>query len=151
MKKKPLYDIFITHAWRYHEDWTKISSMLDDLMKDRWRNFSLPWHDPAMDPNSTVGRKFIHDSLETQIIPAVGVVFLSGVYAVKSSQKWLDLEVTMAKKHGKPIIGLPPIGSSEVPNSIAEICDRCVPWDATLLVEAIDSILGSSPKSQSNP
>lgn len=138
MAKTPMYDIFITHAWRYHEDWSKISEMLDSLMGTSWRNFSLPWHDPAMDPNSEVGGKFIRDFLETQIIPVRGVIFLSGVYAVKSARRWLDLELEMARKHNKPVIGLPAIGATTVTPELAGLCDRCVGWDAALVIQALD-------------
>jgi hypothetical protein len=132
------YDIFITHAWRYHEDWSRISEMLDNLPGIAWRNFSLPWHDPAMDPNSEVGGKFIRDFLETQIIPARGVVFLSGVYKVNSARRWLDLELEMARKHNKPVIGLPAIGEPEVPENLRGLCDRTVIWDAMAVIAALD-------------
>jgi hypothetical protein len=112
--------------------------MLDSLMGTSWRNFSLPWHDPAMDPNSEVGGKFIRDFLETQIIPVRGVIFLSGVYAVKSARRWLDLELEMARKHNKPVIGLPAIGATAVAPELAGLCDRCVGWDATLVIQALD-------------
>lgn len=139
MTKSPLLDIFITHAWRYHEDWSLIADMLDRVPDLKWRNFSLPWHDPAMTPNSELGGKFIRDFLERQIIPAHGVVFLSGVYAVKSAQQWLDLELKMARAHGKPIIGLPPINEARVPDDLVALCDCCVPWDAQALVDALRS------------
>jgi len=135
-----MYDIFITHAWRYHEDWTRISELLDDLQGRKWRNFSVPWHDPAMDPNSEVGGKFIRSWLENQIIPAHGVVFLAGVYAIKSARRWLDLEVEMARKHRKPIIGVPAIGADAVPDEIAAFCDKTVGWDAAAVIAALDEV-----------
>lgn len=140
MANPQMYDIFITHAWRYHEDWSRISEMLDKLPGIAWRNFSLPWHDPAMDPNSEVGGKFIRDFLETQIIPVRGVVFLSGVYAVKSARRWLDLELEMARKHNKPVIGLPALNAAEVAPDLQALCDRCVNWDAAAIIAALDEV-----------
>lgn len=134
----PVYDIFITHAWRYHEDWSLLAEMLDNLAELKWRNFSLPWHDPAMEPNSEVGGKFIRDFLETQIIPACGVVFLSGVYAIKSARRWLDLELEMARTYNKPVIGLPAIGEAEVPEELRPLCDGCTTWDAKAVISALD-------------
>ncbi|MBI2358799.1 MAG: TIR domain-containing protein [Deltaproteobacteria bacterium] len=137
-----MYDLFITHAWRYHEDWTKICDMLNAVPGLAWRNFSLPWHDPAMDPNSEIGGKFIRDSLETQIIPAHGVIVLAGVYRVKSARRWLDLEVEMARTHNKPIIGMPPIGEALVSDEVKALCDATVGWDAAALIAALDEIRG---------
>ena len=91
-------DLFITHAWRYHEDWTQLAALLD-RSGSRWRNFSVPWHDPALVPSTELGGRHIRDFLETQIIPVDGVVFLSGVYAVRSTREWLDLEVEFARRH----------------------------------------------------
>lgn len=135
-----MYDLFITHAWRYHEDWTKLSEMLDRLPGLTWRNFSLPWHDPAMDPNSEVGGKFIRSFLENQIVPVHGVILLAGVYAVKSARRWLDMEVEMARKHNKPIIGVPAIGETAVPDDVQALCDRSVAWDASALIRTLDEV-----------
>ena len=137
-----MYDLFITHAWRYHEDWTTVAEMLDNLPGLAWRNFSLPWHDPAMDPNSEIGGKFIRSSLETQIIPVHGVVFLAGVYKVKSARRWLEVEAEMARKHNKPIIGMPAIGETLVSDEVKALCDATVGWNAGALIAALDEVRG---------
>ena len=58
-----------------------------------WRNFSLPWHDPAMNANSEVGGRFIRDSLEAQIITVDAVVILASVYLSISARKWFEIEI----------------------------------------------------------
>ena len=133
-----MHDLFITHAWRYHEDWTKISEMLDSVPGLAWRNFSVPWHDPAMDPNSEVGGKFIRDFLETQIIPVDGVILLAGVYKIKSARHWVNLEVEMARKHKKPIIGVPAIGETIVTDEVKPLCDATVGWNAAGVIAALE-------------
>jgi hypothetical protein len=133
------YDLFITHAWRYHEDWTRLAELLDRMPGLAWRNFSLPWHDPAMDPNSAVGGKFIRDFLETQIIPVHAVILLSGVYAIRSARRWLELEVEFARRHAKPVIGVPALGAPEVPPEVKSLCDATVGWDAAAIVAALDA------------
>ena len=103
-------------------------------------NDEAPWHDPAMDPNSEVGGKFIRDWLETQIIPAHGVVLLAGVYAVKSARRWLDLEVQFARKHNKPIIAIPALDQEQVSEEVRALCDRSVGWDAAAVIQALDQL-----------
>jgi hypothetical protein len=137
-----MYDLFITHAWRYHEDWTKITEMLDSLPEFRWRNFSVPWHDPAMDPNSVIGGNFIRNFLETQIIPVHGVILLAGVYQIKSARRWLDVEVEFARRHSKPIIGVPAIGEATVPQEVGVLCDASVGWNPAALIAALDQVRG---------
>lgn len=143
MSAGKMYDLFITHAWRYHDDWTRLAEMLDRQPGLAWRNFSLPWHDPAMDPNSQVGGAFIRDFLETQIIPAHGVILLSGVYAIKSARRWLDLEIEFAHKHNKPIIGIPALDAAAVSDDVKGLCDAAVGWDAPAIVAALDQLRAS--------
>ena len=140
MTSKKTYDLFVTHAWRYHHDWTKICELLDNSPGLAWRNFSLPWHDPAMNPNSPVGGAFIRNFLETQIIPVHGVVFLSGVYAIKSAQGWLELEIELARKHNKPVIAIPALGETAVADEIRALCDKTAGWHADELIAALDEV-----------
>ncbi len=141
MTNKKTYDLFITHAWRYHQDWTKICDLLDNSPGLAWRNFSLPWHDPAMSPNSAVGGAFIRNFLETQIIPVQGVILLAGVYAIKSAQGWLDLEIEFARKHNKPVVGIPPLNETVVPDEIRSKCDGSAGWHAEEIIVALDEAL----------
>lgn len=141
MPKLKNYDIFITHAWRNHEDWVRMGELLDRCAKMCWRNFSVPWHDPAMTPNSEIGNKYILNCLENQIVPTHGIIFLTGVYAVKSSQKWLDIELQIAKKHKKPVIGVPPFGKIVIPDGMDILCDQTVQWDVSAMIGAFDALM----------
>ena len=91
MRNSKNYDLFVTHAWRFHEDWTKFTEFMDQIPGILWRNFSLPWHDPAISPNTEAGGRFIRSSLESQIIPVHVVVLLAGVYAIRSARLWVDM------------------------------------------------------------
>lgn len=136
------YDIFITHAWRYHDDWKRMGDLLDESPGLSWRNFSVPWHDPAMTPNSEVGNRFIMTWLENQIIPVNGVIFLSGVYNVKSCRKWLDIELEMARKHKKPVVCVPPFGKNTVCQETRELCDQVVSWNVDEIIVVLDKLMG---------
>ena len=146
MKKIINYDLFLTHAWRFHDDWNRFSEMLDKVPGLLWRNFSLPWHDPAMNANTEVGGRFIREFLESQIIPVHGMVLLSGVYEIKSARSWLDMEIGMARRHNKPIIGIPAIGAETVPAEVAAMCDACCNcnWDGARLVATLDEVMALS-------
>lgn len=140
MTQSRLLDIFVTHAWRYHEDWVKICEILDRIPGFRWRNFSVPWHDPAMSPNSEVGGEFIRNFLETQIIPVHAVILLSGVYSINSARRWLDIEIDLARKHNKPIVAVPPLGETVVSDEIRSLADLAVGWDSQAVVGALEQV-----------
>lgn len=118
-----------------------MGELLDGLTVVTWRNFSVPWHDPAMTPNSETGKKYIMKNLENQIIPVHGIILLTGVYAIKSSQKWLDIELQMAQKHKKPVIGVPPHGKSAIPDGMDILCDQTACWEAAEIIRAIDALM----------
>ena len=134
------YDLFLTHAWRYHDDWTRFADMLDRVPDLSWRNFSVPWYDPAVDPNTEAGGRFIRQWLESQIAPVAAVIFLDGVYAIKSARKWLDLELEIARARGIPVIGLAPIGQSEIGADARARVDMAVGWDAGEILAAVDGL-----------
>ena len=134
-----MYDLFISHAWRYHDDWTRMGELLDGCPGLKWRNFSVPWYDPAMDPNTEVGGRFVHRWLEQQIVPACGVILLSSVWANKSARKWVELELDLARKHGKPVVAVPPFGEAEVPADAAARADAVCGWEPHDIVKAFDA------------
>ncbi len=140
MERTQNYDIFITHAWRFHDDWVKFSDLMNTIPSLAWRNFSLPWHDPAVSPNTEVGGRFIREFLESQIMPAHVVILLVGVFEIRSARRWVDMEVDMAKKHNKPIIGIPAINKEIVPPEVSEMCDVISGWDGDQLIVSMRDV-----------
>ena len=132
-----LYDIFITHAWRYHDDWTRMEELLDSYKELNWRNFSVPWHDPAMEAHTEIGGKYLRSLLESQIIPVCGVILLNSVYETKSSRKWVDYEVEIAKKHHKTILAVPSFGTNDVLNEVKKLADMIVSWNGEEIINSL--------------
>lgn len=138
MIKTKTHDLFISHAWRYHDDWKRLVDVLNAHAIHGWRNFSLPWYDPALDPRTEKGGQIVRWNLETQIMPAHAVVLLASVLSEPGTRKWLDFEVEMARKHRKLIIGLPPWGKDEVSQDVKDRVDEVVSWDAAAILAAVD-------------
>jgi hypothetical protein len=135
-----MYDIFITHAWRYHDDWIRLSSLFDAEKSIKWRNFSVPWYDPALDPNTELGAKAIRSWIDGQIRPVIGTVLLDGVYAVKSNRKWLELEVELSRNHLKPVVVLPVHGTTSVSAEATALADAVIAWDALEIVKVLQDL-----------
>ncbi|WP_298254075.1 TIR domain-containing protein [Bradyrhizobium sp.] len=138
-----MYDIFITHAWRYHDDWIRLSNLLDAEKSIKWRNFSVPWYDPALDPNTELGAKAVRSWIDGQIRPVIGTVLLDGVYAVKSARVWLELEVELSRVHMKPVVALPAHGTDTVSVVAAALADAIVGWNAVDIVKTLESLAAS--------
>ena len=99
-------DAFISHAWRNHEPWLEIVAEFDAIVGLTWRNFSVPWHDPALHASRPKEYELIRQTFETQIIPVDVILVLFDLYKQKSNVRWLNLCVEIANNYNKPICGV---------------------------------------------
>lgn len=129
------YDLFVSHAWKYGESYNRVKGFLDGYPNFYYRNYSAPKDKPLIPFGTTVPNSAILSIIEKKIRPVNCVVILSGMYSSYSS--WIEAEVRIAKRYGKPIIGIVPWGNSRVPRFITENADEIVSWQASSLVNAI--------------
>src|SRR5687768_7440604 len=97
------YDIFVSHAWKYHEAYFRLEALLKAAANFQYRNYSVPLHDPVIDPTTTVGQQKLEDLLDAQIRPSQCVLVIAGMYA--AHRFWIDKEIGIAQYYNKPIIG----------------------------------------------
>jgi Thoeris protein ThsB, TIR-like domain len=135
MPELKTYDLFISHAWAYHEDYLRLEKMLRDAPYFKWRNYSVPKHDPLIDPGTTVGKSKLLGMLDNQVRPVNCTLVLSGMYA--AHRDWIQSEIDLAKKYGKPIVGVIPWGQERVPLSVQEAAHEMVRWNTSSVIEAI--------------
>jgi hypothetical protein len=135
------YDLFLTHAWRSHDDWKRMVDTLNAYGLRKWRNFSLPWYDPALDPRTPDGGQVVRRQLETQIIRCHAFLLLSGVYEQAGCRKWVDFEVEVARRYHKPIVGVPVWGHTEPPPDVQRLSDAVVGWDGATIIATIDQLV----------
>lgn len=129
------YYIFISHAWKYNSEYYRLVEMLSNAPYFKWKNFSVPEHDPLLDPNDEHDRETLLKELDEQIRPVHCVIILSGMYAHYSY--WIRKEIEIAENYGKSIIGIKPWGQERVPVFVQEKADVIVGWNTTSIVDAI--------------
>lgn len=83
--------IFISHAWKYNDDYNTIVSWLNEA-NITWKNYSVPEHDP-LDANNTQKLK---GALTEQIRHANIIIIIGDMYANYSN--WIEYEVDEAKR-----------------------------------------------------
>jgi hypothetical protein len=98
------YDLFISHAWRYNLDYYNLEKMLKEASNFLWRNYSVPIHDPLVDPKSDSGKAKLISLLDNQVKPVNCVIILGGMYAAHS--EWILKEIQIATSYKKPILGV---------------------------------------------
>lgn len=129
------YDLFISHAWSYNVDYYKLEKMLKEALLFKWRNYSVPVHDPLVDPKTSVGKTKLTQLLDNQVKPVNCVLILGGMYAAHSD--WILKEIEIAKAYKKPIIGIYPWGQQNIPLAIQNAATELVGWNTNTIVSAI--------------
>lgn len=126
------YHLFISHSWRYGSQYSNLTNLLVKKPLFNFKNFSVPDSNPILGARTD---KQLEAAIENKIRASSVVVIMTGVYATYS--KWINKEIMIAKRLGKPILAVKPYGatnmSSVVRNSANEICN----WSTESIVSAI--------------
>jgi hypothetical protein len=132
------YNIFISHAWKYSEHYDQVVKWINEAQDEgklTWKNYSVPEHDPLIDPNTTVGKNKLKGMIDNQIKPASIVIILAGMYAAHSD--WIDYEIDTAVSYSKYIIGVKPWGQERIPTKISDNANVIVGWNKNSIINAI--------------
>ena len=131
MPKLKTYDTFISHAWLYNEDYHRMVGFLHNAPRFKWRNYSVPEHDPLKQSTKTA----LKEQLRRQIRPVNVVLILAGMYVAHSD--WIQFEIDFAKENGKPMIGIRPWGQQRIPKAVKDSVNEMVGWRTESIVSAI--------------
>ena len=131
MPRLKTYDLFICHAWRYDDDYHRLVTLLEAAPLFKWRNHSVPQHDPL---DARTARR-LRVSLDRQIRPASVVLVISGMYV--NYRDWIQYEMEVAEHYHKPVIGIRPRGSKRVPVAVRQAAATMVGWNTRSIVRAI--------------
>ena len=132
------YNLFVSHAWDYSEDYKKVVEWLDKAKTEKrldYKNYSDPKDDPIVDPDEETKKKRMKEKLRNQIRPSSIVIVIAGMYVAHS--EWIGFEIDTAVDMSKYIIGLKPWGQERVPTKVSENADVMVGWNYESLISAI--------------
>lgn len=126
-----MYNLFISHAWKYNYDYYNLVNMLNEAPDFSWKNYSVPQHD-GLD-TKTNGE--LEDALHRKIKPCSCVLIIAGMYC--NYREWIQREIKIANKYGKPIIVIRPRGQERMPNELTSNSYHQVNWNTNSIVSAI--------------
>jgi hypothetical protein len=122
------YRVFISHAWRYSDDYWRVVRFLDESPNFQWENLSVPQHNPAAGDDLSY-------ELRNQMRPADVFLIIGGMYVPHSD--WIDFELAFARRIGRPVIGIVKWGSERIPSAIQMAATELVGWSGASIVGAI--------------
>lgn len=128
MPRLKTYDLFISHAWDYNDEYYRLVNMLNAAPNFKWRNYSVPEHDPLS------GGDQLAEQLGRQVRPVNAVLILAGMYV--NHRDWIQHEIELARSYNKPIIGLYPWGQQRAPTQVTSVA-HMVRWNTSSIVTAI--------------
>jgi len=123
------YRIFVSHAWKYNEDYHRLIKNLEAALNFKFANYSVPEHDPVDASND------LNEELRQQIRPVQVVIILGGMYVAYS--EWIQFEIDFASSLGKPILGIRPWGAKLMPEAVQTAAHQIVGWNTPTIVKAI--------------
>lgn len=125
------YNVFISHAWDYSDEYDRVVDFLDDFENLEWQNHSVPLSDPLDTVNDVHLRSRLRDRIRTTSV----VLVLAGMYS--AHREWIQNEIELANEFDKPIVGICPHGSKQTPNVVEEAAVEMVKWRQKSIVRAI--------------
>jgi hypothetical protein len=134
------YDIFISHCWRYDEEWTEMVALLDEALGRSWRNWSLPWYDPGLDRFTPEGHAHLVDTLDGQLSMCGALLALADICKGNRGNTWLAIQIDFAQKYGKPVYGVSRKSDGSFPEQFRSSTERIVGWSAAEIVPLLKPI-----------
>ena len=121
-----IYNLFISHAWDYNDDYYRLINMLESDDTFNFKNYSVPEHD-ALEVKTN---KELEDGLRRQIAPSSILLIIAGMYY--NHRKWIQKEIEIAEEMGKTILVIEPRGSEQIPLDLQKY--NSVKWNSNSII-----------------
>lgn len=129
-----MYNLFISHSWKYSNDYDRLENLLRDYSYFSFRNYSVPKKDP-LDIYDRNYKQQLKNAIYDQMRLCNCVIVIAGKYASYSDS--IDMELDIAIEMGKPIIAIEPWGSTMTSQRAKDVANEVVGWNAQSIVSAI--------------
>ena len=129
------YRIFISHAWKYGDEYMRLVQLLDQAPNFSYYNYSAPKERPLELTSGRASKSEIQRAISNKIGKAQIELVLGGMYA--DYHDWMQYEVDEAKRMGKPILLIKPWGQTMIPRYLQDVADDIVGWNTDSIVSAI--------------
>lgn len=129
------YRIFISHAWRYGDEYTRLVNLLDRANNFKYYNYSAPAEKPLFPIGTPLTNNKIAMKITDKISLAQVTIVIGGMYV--AYRDWMQYEIDESKRMGKPIIGLYPFGHTNMPSYLFQNSNIIAHWNTDSIVSAI--------------
>lgn len=128
------YNLFISHSWKYSDDYDRLVEKLKDYSYFTFRNYSVPSKDP-LDISGKNYEAKLRRAIEDQMRQCSVVLVIAGKYVSYSDS--IEMELDIAMEMEKPILAIEPWGSEATSQRAKNVASEVVGWNSTSIVDAI--------------
>lgn len=129
------YRLFISHAWKYGNDYNNLITLLDKARNFSYYNYSAPKEKPLFPEGTPLTNKKIAEKITQKINPSQITIVIAGMYV--QYKDWIKYEIDESKRIGKPILAIKPHGNVNIPTYVSNNADEIVNWNTESIVSAI--------------
>ncbi len=131
------YNIFISHAWKYGDEYDRLINLLNNAIFFSYKNYSAPEENPLKNLDGSPVRISLEigAAIDRKIRNSQVVLVISGMYA--NHREWMKYEIDSALTMNKPIIAIKPWGNILIPDYIKEKADEIVGWNTDSIISSI--------------
>ncbi|MEZ8050810.1 MULTISPECIES: TIR domain-containing protein [Vibrio] len=126
------YNLFISHSWNYGSQYTNFTNLLNSRPYFSFKNYSVPKSSPITGARTDYQ---LSQAIENKVRACSVVVIMAGVYSTHS--KWINKEIEIAKRLGKPILAVKPFGSSNISTTVRSAASEVCNWSTESIISAI--------------
>ena len=132
------YDLFLTHAWHYTDDWQGLVALLDEYLPGKWRNWSIPWHDTSIERQTEGGKAALEKLLHGHISMTSAILLLPETRTMPEGKLWLEKQLKIGAHYSKPVIGILPHKNSVFPADLRHCVNDIAGRNAREIIETVD-------------
>lgn len=129
------HNLFISHSWAYGDAYERFVGLLKNRSYYNFKNYSVPKTNPIIGADSD---RQLESAIESKMRASSVVIIMAGVYSTYS--KWINKEIAIAKRLGKPIVAVKPWGSDKISSVVRQAADVECGWNTSSIVEAIRKV-----------
>jgi len=128
-------NLFISHSWAYGDAYERLVNLLSGRGYFAFKNYSVPQSNPIVGASSDAA---LTRAIEDKMRPSSVVVIMAGKYATYS--KWINKEIEIAKRMGKPIVAVKPFGAQQISSVVRSAAHVEAGWNTESIVQAIRQV-----------
>ena len=126
------YHVFISHSWNYSDFYARLVEMLKAKPTFSFKNYSVPSVNPITGARTD---RELKDAIEVKMRMSSVILIMAGMYSTYS--KWINIEIEIAKRLGKPIIAIKPFGAERISTVVRDASHKECAWNTNSIIQAI--------------